>query len=190
MINYIWTIFIILGILYGVITGNVENVNNTLINSGSNAIEIIFNLIPLMCLWLGLMSIAKDSGLIDKLAKRLNKVLKILFPEIPDDHEALTYISSNIILNMLGVGNAATPFGLKAMQAMQTLNKDKDVATRSMITFLVINTSSVTLIPTTIISFRILNNSINPTGIVPLCIITTIISCIFGILLDSPKCFV
>jgi len=184
MINYIWTIFIILGILYGVITGNVENVNNTLINSGSNAIEIIFNLIPLMCLWLGLMSIAKDSGLIDKLAKRLNKVLKILFPEIPDDHEALTYISSNIILNMLGVGNAATPFGLKAMQAMQTLNKDKDVATRSMITFLVINTSSVTLIPTTIISFRILNNSINPTGIVPLCIITTIISCIFGILLD------
>lgn len=184
MINYIWGIFIIIGIFYGLITGNIESINNTLIDSGTNAIEMIFKLIPLMCLWLGLMNIAKDSGLIDKLAKKLNKILKILFPEIPDDHEALTYISSNIILNMLGVGNAATPFGLKAMKALQDLNKNKDIASRSMITFLVINTSSVTLIPTTIISFRILNNSINPTGIVPLCIITTIISCIFGIILD------
>ena len=184
MINYIWGIFIIIGIFYGLIIGNIENINNILINSGTNAIEMIFKLIPLMCLWLGLMNIAKDSGLIDKLAKKLNKILKVLFPEIPDDHEALTYISSNIIMNMLGVGNAATPFGLKAMKALQNLNKNKDVASRSMITFLVINTSSVTLIPTTIISFRILNNSINPTGIVPLCIITTIISFIFGILLD------
>lgn len=184
MINYIWAFFIIIGILYGVITGNVESINNTLINSGTNAIEMIFKLIPLMCLWLGLMNIAKDSGLIDILAKKLNKVLKILFPEIPENHEALTYISSNIILNMLGVGNAATPFGLKAMKEMQKINKNKDIASRSMITFLVINTSSVTLIPTTIVSFRILNNSINPTAIVPLCIITTILSCIFGILLD------
>ena len=184
MINYIWTIFIILGILYGVITGNVENVNNTLINSGSNAIEIIFNLIPLMCLWLGLMSIAKDSGLIDKLAKRLNKVLKILFPEIPDDHEALTYISSNIILNMLGVGNAATPFGLKAMQEMQKINKNKDEASRSMITFIVMNTAAVTIIPTTIISLRILNKSLNPMSIVPYIIITSTLSCIIGLILD------
>lgn len=184
MINYIWAFFIIIGLLYGIFTGNIENINNTLINSGTNAIEMIFKLIPLMCLWLGIMSIAKDSGLIDILARKLNRILKLLFPEIPKDHEALTYISSNIILNMLGVGNAATPFGLKAMKSMQELNKNKDVASRSMITFLVINTSSVTIIPTTIISFRILNNSINPTAIVPLCIITTVISCIFGILLD------
>lgn len=184
MINYIWAFFIIIGILYGIFTGNIETINNTLINSGTNAIEMIFKLIPLMCLWLGIMTIAKDSGLIDILAKKLNKVLKILFPEIPENHEALTYISSNIILNMLGVGNAATPFGLKAMKEMQKLNKNKDIASRSMITFLVINTSSVTIIPTTIISFRILNNSVNPTGVVPLCIITTVISCLIGILLD------
>lgn len=184
MINYIWAFFIIIGGLYGIFTGNIEGINNTLINSGTDAIEMIFKLIPLMCLWLGIMSIAKDSGLIDILAKKLNKVLKILFPEIPKDHEALTYISSNIILNMLGVGNAATPFGLKAMKSMQELNNNRDVASRSMITFLVINTSSVTIIPTTIISFRILNNSVNPTSIVPLCIITTVISCLFGILLD------
>ena len=184
MINYIWAFFIIIGVFYGILTGNIENINNTLINSGTSAIEMIFKLIPLMCLWLGLMNIAKDSGLIDILARKLNRILKILFPEIPDGHEALTYISSNIILNMLGVGNAATPFGLKAMKSMQELNKNKDVASRSMITFLVINTSSVTIIPTTVISFRILNNSVNPTSIVPLCIITTVISCFFGILLD------
>lgn len=184
MINYIWAFFIIIGVVYGLLTGNIENINNTLINSGTNAIEMIFKLIPLMCLWLGIMNIASDSGLINILAKKLSKVLKKLFPEIPENHEALTYISSNIILNMLGVGNAATPFGLKAMKEMQKLNKNKDTASRSMITFLVINTSSVTIIPTTIISFRILNNSVNPTSIVPLCIIVTIISCIFGILLD------
>jgi len=184
MINYIWAFFIIIGIVYGIFTGNIQNINNTLINSGTNAIEMIFKLIPLMCLWLGIMNIAKDSGLIDILAKKLNRILKILFPEIPENHEALTYISSNIILNMLGVGNAATPFGLKAMKEMQKLNNNKDIASRSMITFLVINTSSVTIIPTTIISFRILNNSLNPTAIVPLCIITTIVSCLFGILLD------
>ena len=184
MINYIWAFFIIIGIIYGLLTGNIENINNTLINSGTSAIEMIFKLIPLICLWLGIMNIAKESGLIDILARKLNKILKILFPEIPENHEALTYISSNIILNMLGVGNAATPFGLKAMKEMQNLNKNKDTASRSMITFLVINTSSVTIIPTTIISFRILNNSINPTGIVPLCIITTVISCIFGIIFD------
>lgn len=184
MINYIWAFFIIIGIVYGIFTGNTQSINNTLINSGTSAIEMIFKLIPLMCLWLGIMNIAKDSGLIDILAKKLNRILKVLFPEIPENHEALTYISSNIIMNMLGVGNAATPFGLKAMKEMQKLNKNKDVASRSMITFLVINTSSVTIIPTTIVSFRVLNNSVNPTAIVPLCIITTVISCIFGIIFD------
>lgn len=184
MINYIWSFFIIIGIIYGILSGNTKIINDSLLNSGTKAIEMIFKLIPLMCLWLGIMNIASESGLIKILSKKLSKVLKILFPEIPENHEALTYISSNIILNMLGVGNAATPFGLKAMKEMQKLNNKKDTATRSMITFLVINTSSVTIIPTTIISFRILNNSVNPTSIVPLCIITTFTSSLIGILLD------
>ncbi len=184
MINYIWAFFIIIGVIYGIITGKLDIINNTLLDSGANAIEMILKLIPLMCLWLGIMNIAKESGLIDILARKLNKFLKFLFPEIPPNHEALTYISSNIIMNMLGVGNAATPFGLKAMKEMQKINKNKDIASRSMITFLVINTSSVTIIPTTIISFRILNGSLEPTKIVPLCIITTILSSIFGIILD------
>ena len=184
MINYIWSLFIIIGIVYGIFTGYIEKINNTLIDSGARAIDMIFKLIPLMCLWLGIMKIAEDSGLIDKLSKKLSKILKILFPELKEDSKAMTYISSNIIMNMLGVGNAATPFGLKAMKEMQILNKNKDIASRSMITFRVRNTSSVTIIPTTIISFRILAGSSNPTMIVPLCIITTFLSSIIGIILD------
>lgn len=184
MINYIWAFFIILGITYGIITNNISVINETLITSGTSAIELIFKLIPLMCLWLGVMKIAEDSNLINILSKHLSKIISPLFPELKGDTKSITYISSNIILNMLGVGNAATPFGLKAMQEMQKLNKNKDTASRSMITFLVINTSSVTLIPSTIISLRVLNNSSNPTSIVPLCIISTFTSSLIGLLLD------
>lgn len=184
MINYIWAFFIILGITYGIITNNISIINETLITSGTSAIELIFKLIPLMCLWLGVMKIAEDSNLINILSKHLSKIISPLFPELKGDTKSITYISSNIILNMLGVGNAATPFGLKAMQEMQKLNKNKDTASRSMITFLVINTSSVTLIPSTIISLRVLNNSSNPTSIVPLCIISTFTSSLIGLLLD------
>lgn len=184
MINYIFAFFIILGITYGIITNNISIINETLITSGTSAIELIFKLIPLMCLWLGVMKIAEDSNLINILSKHLSKIISPLFPELKGDTKSITYISSNIILNMLGVGNAATPFGLKAMQEMQKLNKNKDTASRSMITFLVINTSSVTLIPSTIISLRVLNNSVNPTSIVPLCIISTFTSSLIGLLLD------
>lgn len=184
MINYIWAFFIILGITYGIITNNISVINETLITSGTSAIELIFKLIPLMCLWLGVMKIAEDSNLINILSKHLSKIISPLFPELKGDTKSITYISSNIILNMLGVGNAATPFGLKAMQEMQKLNQNKDTASRSMITFLVINTSSVTLIPSTIISLRVLNNSSNPTSIVPLCIISTFTSSLIGLLLD------
>lgn len=184
MINYIWAVFIIIGIIFGVFTGNSQIINNTLINSGTNAIELIFKLIPLLCLWLGIMHIAEESGLIDIISKKLSKYIKVLFPELKNDSKAIAFISTNIILNILGVGNAATPFGLKAMKEMQKLNKNKTVASRSMITFLIINTSSITIIPTSIISLRILNNSINPTLIVPFCIITTTISALISIILD------
>lgn len=184
MINYIWAFFIIIGIVYGIFTNNIKVINETILSSGTSAIEIILKLLPLMCLWLGIMKIAEDSGLIDILSKKFSKIIKFLFPELNNDSKAIAYISSNIILNILGVGNAATPFGLKAMQEMQRLNKNKDTASRSMITFLVINTSSVTLIPSTIISLRILHNSTSPTDIVPLCIISTFASSIVGLILD------
>lgn len=182
MINYIFASFFIIGIIYSFITNT--NISNEMLLASSKSIELIFTMIPIMCLWLGIMSIAKKSGLLDKLAKLLTPILKFIFPEIPKDSQAFSYISINIIMNMLGVGNAATPFGLKAMKEMQTLNQNKDTASRSMITFIVLNTAAVTIIPTTIISLRILNKSINPMSIVPYIIITSTLSCIIGLILD------
>ena len=184
MINYIWGGFFIIGIIYSFITGNTEGINNEILTSASSSVNMILQILPIMCLWLGIMQIASDSGLIKKLSRKITPLITKLFPDIPPEHEALTLISSNIIMNMLGLGNAATPFGLKAMKSMQSLNKEKDTATRSMITFLVINTASVTIIPTTVISFRIIAGSTNPTDIVLVSIITSFLSCIIGLILD------
>lgn len=181
MINYIWFIFLLLGVIFGII--NKIDLTTSMISSGTKAINMILSIVPLMCLWLGTMKIAEFSGLLDIISKKLSKVVRVIFPEIPDGDPSISYISSNIVMNMLGLGNAATPFGLKAMKELQRLN-NTTTASRSMITFLVINTSSVTIIPTTVISIRILNNSINPTSIVPLTIITTFISTFLALVLD------
>lgn len=183
MINYIWAFLLIIGIIINIISGN-NNLTNLFLTSGSKAIDMIISLIPLMCLWLGVMKIAEHSGLLDIISKKMSKLVKILFPEIPNDDKAIGYISSNIVMNMLGLGNAATPFGIKAMKELQRLNNDNKVASRSMITFLVINTSSVTIIPTTVISLRMLHGSINPSEIMKVTIITTFLSTFIGLLLD------
>lgn len=183
MINYIWGFFIVLGVLFSIINGS-GSIPNSMLSSGSKAIDMILGIVPLMCLWLGTMKIADASGLLDIISNKLSKVVKILFPEIPEGDKAIGYISSNVVMNMLGLGNAATPFGLKAMSELKRLNNDSDVASRSMITFLVINTASVTIVPTTVISLRLANGSINPTEIVPVTIITTFLSTFLAILLD------
>ena len=184
MINYIFGIFIIVGIVYSFFNGNGQVINDSLLSSGSVAIEMIIKMVPLLCLWLGVMKIAEKSGLLLRISSFFSKILHPLFPELKKNNKAISYIASNIVMNMLGLGNAATPFGLKAFECMQKDNPKKDTATRSMITFLVINTASVTIIPTTVISFRILNNSTNPTEIVGVCLITTILSCLFGLVVD------
>lgn len=183
MINYIWGFFIVLGVLFSIINGS-GSIPNSMLSSGSKAIDMILGIVPLMCLWLGTMKIADASGLLDIISNKLSKVVKILFPEIPEGDKAIGYISSNVVMNMLGLGNAATPFGLKAMSELKRLNNNSDVASRSMITFLVINTASVTIVPTTVISLRLANGSINPTEIVPVTIITTFLSTFLAILLD------
>lgn len=182
MINYIWFIFLLIGIIFGII--NDIDLTTSMISSGNKAIEMIMGMVPLMCLWLGTMKVAEVSGLLDIISNKLSRVVRVIFPEVPKGDAAIGYISSNIVMNMLGLGNAATPFGLKAMKELKRLNNDSSVASRSMITFLVINTSSVTIIPTTVISLRILNNSINPTSIVPITIITTFLSTILALVLD------
>ena len=183
MINYIWGVFIILGITYSIINKD-PNLTNNLLTSGKNSIDMILTILPLMCLWLGITKIAEASSLLTLVSKKLSKVVRIIFPEIPKDHPAIGYISSNIVMNMLGLGNAATPFGIKAMEKLKELNKNKDVASRSMITFLVINTSSVTIIPTTVISLRLLHGSIDASEIIPVTILTTFISTFIVLILD------
>lgn len=182
MMNYLWGIFFIAGIIYSFISHT--NIGNVMLGASKDAIDLIMNMIPVMCLWLGIMKIAEVSGLLDKLSNLLKPFLKIVFPELKTEDEALKYISVNIVMNMLGLGNAATPFGLKAMKKLQEINKNKDVASRSMITFLVINTSSVTIIPTTTITLRMLHNSINPLEIVPYIIITSTLSSLLGLIID------
>jgi len=183
MINYIWGVFIILGITYSIINKD-PNLTNNLLTSGKNSIDMILTILPLMCLWLGITKIAQASSLLTLVSKKLSKVVRIIFPEIPKDHPAIGYISSNIVMNMLGLGNAATPFGIKAMEKLKELNQNKDVASRSMITFLVINTSSVTIIPTTVISLRLLHGSIDASEIIPVTILTTFISTFIALILD------
>ena len=168
MINKIWGFFIIVGIAFGLLTGNVKIINEQILKSGKTALEMIMQILPVMALWLGIMRIAKESGLLDKFSTLLSPLLTKIFPEIPKNHQDFSYIGSNIVANLFGLGNAATPFGLKAMQELQDLNYNKKVASRSMITFLVLNTSGLTLIPTTVISLRIMYNSSNPTEIVSL----------------------
>lgn len=183
MINYIWGVFIILGITYSIINKD-PNLTNNLLTSGKTSIDMILTILPLMCLWLGITKIAQASSLLTLVSKKLSKVVRIIFPEIPKDHPAIGYISSNIVMNMLGLGNAATPFGIKAMEKLKELNQNKDVASRSMITFLVINTSSVTIIPTTVISLRLLHGSIDASEIIPVTILTTFISTFIALILD------
>lgn len=184
MVSKIWGFFIIIGILFCLFTNQIEIVNNEILNSCKTALDMTFKIFPIMALWLGIAKIAEASGLLKKLSFKLSKILKFIFPEIPAGHKSLSYISSNIIANMFGLGNAATPFGLKAMQSLQELNNKKDTATRSMITFLVLNTSGVTLIPTTIISLRMMYGSNNPTSIVFPCIVITFTSTICGLVFE------
>lgn len=184
MINIIWGIFVVSGILYYLISGDISSINSEILNSGKVSLDMVIEMFPVMSVWLGLMNIAKESGLLQRISSKVSIVLKYLFPDIPKGHESISYIASNIVINMFGLGSAATPFGLKAMKSLQKLNTNKDTASRSMITFLVLNTSGVTIVPTMIISIRMMHGSINPTEIVITCLIATICSTIAGLLMD------
>lgn len=184
MVNIIWGFFIVIGITYSFFTGNIEIINNEIIDSGKEAFNLIMDMMPLLVIWMGLMQIAEKSGLINLIAKALSPILSKLFPSIPKGNPALGYIASNIAVNMAGLGSAATPFGLKAMEKLQELNLYKKTASEAMITFLVLNTSGVTIVPTTIIALRQSAGSANPTLVLPLCILATTCSTIAGLTLD------
>lgn len=182
MINYIWLFLIFIGVLTGILTGSIDKVTEAAINSAKLGVTLSVGLVGVLSLWLGVMKIAEESGLVKILSKALMPIMKRLFPDIPDNHPAMGSIVMNISANILGLGDAATPLGLKAMQELQTLSKDKSTATNSMCTFLAINTSSVTLIPATVIAYRAAAGSINPTEIVAPAILSTSIATIVAII--------
>ena len=181
MINYIWAFMIISGICLSFFTGNIEAVSTTIIDSCSTAVELCIGMIGIYALWMGLMKIAKESGLVEKLSFSMQPVLSRLFPGIPTHSPAMGFISLNIIANMLGMGNAATPFGLKAMADMQKYNKDRYVATDDMCMFLIINASSVQIIPSTVIALRQASGSLAPAEITLTALFATTCSTIVGI---------
>lgn len=184
MIAILWSFLVIIGILYSMLSGNIAVINETIISGGDKAFKLIVSLMPTIVLWSGIMKIAEDAGLLEKFANLLKPILKRLFPSVPEGNKSLGYISSNIAANMLGLGSAATPFGLKAMTELQKINNKNDTASDAMITFLVLNTAGVTLIPTSIIALRLAFGSSSPTEIMLPAIISTICSSITAISID------
>ncbi len=182
MLNYLWAIMIVIGIAVGVITGNVDQISSATLTSAKEAITLCITMLGIMSMWTGLMQVAKSVGIIDRLTKWLKPVLRLLFPTVPRDHVVNEYIASNMIANILGLGWAATPMGLKAMKELKALNKDSEVASCDMCTFLIINISSLQLIPVNIIAYRSQYQSIKPTEILAAAIVTTIFSTMVGVL--------
>jgi spore maturation protein A len=153
MLNYIWFGMMAISVVAGIFTGRIDAVTEAAINMSKVAVEISIGLIGIMALWLGIMKIAEASGLIRIIARGLRPLTIRLFPDVPPDHPAIGSIVLNMAANMLGLGNAATPLGLKAMEELQELNPKKDTATNAMVMFLAINTSSVQLIvPATVVA--------------------------------------
>ena len=182
MINKIWFLLVIVGLVFGLLSGN-SSLSEIILNSSYDTWDMVLSVGPLVVLWCGIMNIAENSGLLLKISKLLTPLLKKIMPSVKND-KAFLYISSNIAANMLGLGSVATPAGLKAMKELDKENKDKNNATEGMITFLVLNTSGVTIIPMTVIALRMGYGSIDPLKIIIPSLIATSVSTISGLLLD------
>jgi len=184
-VNYVWTILIVGGILVAAFTGRVEAVTSSALDSVKVAVELALGLIGVMAFWLGLMKIAEKAGLVKIIARILRPILKRIFPEVPAEHPAMGSMLANIAANMLGLGNSATALGLRAMQDLQKINTDKESASNSMATFLAINTSSVTLIPATVIAIRVSAGSTAPTEILGPVLVATGVSTTVAIIVSK-----
>jgi spore maturation protein A len=184
MVNFIWVLMALVGIIFAMFHGTMNMVNEAIFKSAKEAVTISIGMISILVFWLGLMRIAEEAGLLERLARFCKPFVRRLFPEVPPNHPALGYIVSNMIANMFGLGNAATPMGIKAMEELKKLNGHKDEASRSMVTFLAINTSSITLIPATVISIRMTYGSVSPGEIIGTTLVASTISTIGAVLID------
>ena len=181
MLNYLWGFMIVIGILYAAFTGNLPAVTNAALDSSKEAVTLCITMMVVMSLWVGLMRIAENCGIIRAAARMLNPLLRFMFPNIPKEHKANEYISTNIIANVFGLGWAATPAGLKAMESMGELNNHSKVASKEMCTFLILNVSSFQLIPVNMIAYRSQYGSTNPASILGPAMIATFFSTLAGI---------
>ena len=184
MLNFLWAGMMIVGILYAVFTGNVGAVTNAALDSSKEAITLCITMLGIMAFWMGIMEIASKSGIIEALSRMMRPAVGFMFPNIPNGHKANEHITTNMIANILGLGWAATPAGLAAMEALGELEEergnDKSIASDEMCTFLIINISSLQLIPINIIAYRSQYGSVNPTRIVGAGILATVVSTIVG----------
>lgn len=183
MMNKIWGVFIIIGVVYSFFTCNINVINSEILSCGETVLNMVLKLFPIMALWLGIMKIASVSGLLKKMSIILYPITRFIFPDIPKDSDVISLITSSFVFNMFGLGNASTPIGLKTMKSLKDLS-GSDVASSSMITFLVLNTTGFTIIPTTIISLRMMHGSSNPSGVIIPCLLASLSSTIFGLIID------
>ncbi len=182
MLNKIWPFFIIISFIYALLKLKIPELNESIFNSCSQTVEMILSFLGIMCMWNGIMHIIKETTLINKIKRILRPFMKFLFPKLNTKSKAYEEITMNIVANLLGLGNAATPLGLKAMQALQEENPDKEKLSDTMIMFLVLNTASIQIIPTTIIAIRSSLGSSNPAKIIIPVWISTIVAASAGII--------
>ncbi|SFL99019.1 nucleoside recognition domain-containing protein [Salibacterium qingdaonense] len=184
MVHYIWMFLLGAGIITAMFNGRMEEVSEALFKGAEDAVTLCFGLVSIMVFWLGIMNVARNSGLLDQFTTWLRPAVVRLFPDIPPDHPAMGYILSNMTANLMGLGNAATPMGIKAVKEMKKLNDDRDEASRSMITFMALNTAGLTLIPTTVIAVRMNYGSSEPAEIVGAAILATGCSTACALVID------
>ena len=181
MLNYIWFGLMAIALIVAIFTGNAAAVTKGAVDSAKTAVEISLGLVGIMTLWLGIMRIAEQAGLISLLGRALRPISRLLFPEIPPEHPAIGAVIMNVAANMLGLSNAATPLGIKAMEELQELNPKKETASNAMVTFMTLNTAGIQIIPATIIAVLAAAGSKNPTAIISTTLIATICGAIAAV---------
>ena len=187
MLNLLWGAMLLIGIVYGAATGRMNEVTDAALSSAKEAVSLCIAMAGIVAMWVGIMEIAKSSGLVERLTRKMRPLLGFLFPDVPGEHRAMEFISANMIANFLGLGWAATPFGLKAMEELAKLEKQRKsvssgTASNAMCTFLILNISSLQLIPVNIIAYRSQYGSVNPTAIVGPGIVATAVSTVVAVI--------
>lgn len=181
MINVIWFLILIIGMGVGLITGRGDVVSKSVVTTAGSTVEFIIKLVGIMCIWCGVMKIAERSGLTEKIAKVLKPILRLIFKDAAKDEKAMGAIIMNLTANMMGLSNAATPFGIKAMEEMDRLNPEKGTASDDMSLFLVLNAACIQLVPTTVISVRAASGSQNPGEFMIPALIASVIAAVMGV---------